>query len=239
VGDDAARGGGTIAANVDLDPCPSCPAAYAAAPATIRHGGNGAWRLMPNNTPAHLLTLFRDPQIRDGRRVDVVLDLALSSTTCRTPPWVGNFIRALAELPVGLVVALDNGVRCPCGKTLGRSTYFARANVCLGRTRTCLADLRHPDSGRPGVVICDRDLADALAAVGTLALGTGAPWTSPDPWITAVGSEVTFLGEPALVLAHPVVLQRQRAYRDAVTAAVPKLVALARTAGSSAEIVPT
>lgn len=225
----------TIVANMVLDPCPGCPAAYAAAPATIRHRGSGAWRRLPDNTPVHLLALFRDPQIQDGRRVDVVLDLPLTSATCHTPRWLGDFLRALAELPVGLVVALDNGVRCPCGKTAGRATYFARANVCLGRTRTCLAALRHPDGGRPGVVICDRDLTDALAAAGTLALGTGAPWVSPDPWITAVGSEVTLLGEPALVLAHPVVLQRQRAYRDAVTAAVPKLVALAR----SAEIVPT
>src|ERR1044071_6978200 len=209
-GDDAARAGGIIAADVAIDPCPGCPAAYAAAPATVRHDGKGAWRRMPDNTPAHLLALFRDPQIQDGRRVDVVLDLALTSATCRTPRWLDDFLRALAELPVGLVVALDNGVRCPCGKTLGRSTYFARANVCLGRTRTCLAALRHPDGGHPGVVICDRDLADALAAAGTLALGTGAPWTSPDPWITAVGSAVTFLGDPPPLPAHPGVLPTLR-----------------------------
>lgn len=130
---------------MSLTPCTGCPAAYAVASATVRHDGNGLWRRVPDETPAHLVALFRDPQIQAGRRIEVVLDLAPDTAPCRLPRWLGPFLHALARLPVGLTVVLDNGVRCPCGKAMGRSTYFARASLCLERTRAMVTARRHPD----------------------------------------------------------------------------------------------
>jgi hypothetical protein len=77
-------------------------------------------------------------------------------------------------------------------------------------------------------VICDHDLCEALVRADELQLRNGAPWTSPNPWIDAVGREICVLGQPGLVLAHPVVLQRQAVYRNAVATALPRLITLAR-----------
>ena len=213
-----------------IAPCADCPAAYAAAAAVVRHEGGGVWKRMPDSSPAHLAALFRDPGIQTERRIDVVLDLDPDSGRCVRRPWHAHFLQALSTLPSGLVVALDNGVRCPCPQKgdQDRGLYRDRARLCLARTREWLGATQHPDGGRPGIVICDRDLAEVFCALGILLDRNGERWAPPRRWVDSVGNEMRFDGETALVLAHPVVLQREPVYRAAVEAVVPRLIELAR-----------
>ena len=104
--------------------------------------------------------------------------------------WVQPFLNALSGLPEGLKVGLDNGVRCPFPKTEG--SYSDRAVLCVEGVREYLASLEHPDSGCPGIVICDRDLAAAYADLELLRTKGGDPWQLPKRFIAAVGEELTF-----------------------------------------------
>ena len=213
-----------------IAPCADCPAAYAAAPAVVRHEGGGAWRRVPDSSRAHLAALFRDPGIETERRIDVVLDLDPVPSRCARRTWHAHFLQALRTLPLGLVVALDNGVRCPRPQKgdPARSLYRDRARLCLARTREWLGAIQHPDGGRPGIVICDKDLAVVFCALGILLDRKGERWAPPHRWVNSVGNEMRFDGETALVLAHPMVVQYEPLYRAAVEAAVPRLVELAR-----------
>jgi hypothetical protein len=211
-----------------IAPCVGCPESWAAGPARIEHQGNGAWIRAADDAAVHLAALFRDPQVQDGRPIDVVLDLTADRTKCPDRRWLWQLRQALASLPTGLVAAIDNGVRCPCGVGQGPKAYAERVALCLEQTRTWLASLKHPNGGRPGVVLCDRTLTNTLAESGQLAMRDGTKWASPTRWLDAVGREITVLGHDGLVLAHPVVVQRIRAYRTVVSESVSLLGALAR-----------
>ena len=106
--------------------CPGCDGPWAAAPAGVRLREQGQWIRVPDDTPVHAALLFRDPGIRSGRRISTVLDLReqhgelIAGYAC----WVGSWLDALGELPTGLTVALDNGVRCPCPTELPPAGRF-------------------------------------------------------------------------------------------------------------------
>ncbi len=201
--------------------CSSCSVAEispAAAPAIVQLSIDGtAWTLQPGTVPVHLLALFRDPAIQQGRSVPVVLDLSVREDgrlTAGRACWVRTFLDALGAFPGGMTIAIDNGVRCPCAIQLGESTYRSRAQACHAKTNDWHAALMHPDGKPPGIVICDKDLACALAHAGLLLRRDGAPWKCPARFVDAVGEPVTYLGVDALIGAHPVVVQRHRAYLE-------------------------
>lgn len=219
-----------------IAPCHGCPLqSWTAAPARVVHRGNGKWDRAADDADVHLAALFRDPQVQAGRQIEIVLDLPADRSACRAGAWLQRFTTALAALPIGLVVAIDNGVRCPCGTALGPKAYEQRVGQCLPRTREWLASLKHPDGGRPGVVICDRTLTNALAKSGDLRMRNRSPWNSPKRWIDAVGKEIAILGHDGVVVAHPVVVQRIAAYRSVVSEAIPKLTLLARLTRSRSD----
>jgi len=200
--------------------CPSCPAAApAATSAIVRLEPDAAtWTLQPEGTPVHLLALFRDPAIVDGRAVQTVLDLRvrgdgrlIAGQRC----WVGTFLRALEGIPPGITIALDNGVRCPCAKAEGPLEFRRRAACCHLATAAWHSRLRHPDGQPPGIAVCDKDLAEALADSGTLRHRDGTAWRCPSRFLDAVGAEVKYLDIESLILAHPAVLQWQEVYRQA------------------------
>jgi len=199
--------------------CDSCPAgttALTASPAAVECVGDVlTWAFVSPDQPVHLVALFRDPGIRDKRSVPTVLDLrnendghVRAGTNC----WVGPMLRSLGNLPRGLRVALDNGVRCPCPRTAGCSEYRERVTHCLSATAPWLENLRHPDGGSPGVLVCNKDLAGALAGLGRLTWDDGSAWRLPPRFIDAIGQQVRCFGRPALVCPHPINLSPGKAY---------------------------
>jgi hypothetical protein len=207
---------------MDEPNCSDCPvqeAKIAASAVIVQLQDDGiTWKLQTKGTPVHLAALFRDPEIGDKSRVvSTVLDL-------RTGPqgklatgkncWVDKFLDALPGLPIGLTVALDNGVRCPCGTANGFEPYFERAKCCHKQTVRWFSELRHPDGATPSIVICDKDLACSLAKLRLLHYRSGGVWQNPRRFVEAVGDEVTYLGADAMILAHPVVLRRDPLYRQ-------------------------
>lgn len=185
-------------------------------PAIVRLEANGSgWASGSTDSRVHLVALFRDPGIVDVRSVSVVLDINTIGGRLVTGQrcWVRQFLRALPDLSVGLTVALDNGVRCPCPKNMGVSEYAKRAAYCHRATQEWHARLMHPDGKPPGIVICDRDLAGSLADLELLRRRNGDLWRLPKTFIDAVGEEVTYLGVDALIGAHPDVLRRRDDYR--------------------------
>lgn len=71
------------------------------------------------------------PGVVDNQRFERVLDLRVTAdgpvtagAQCRVAP----FLDALAGLPPGLTVALQNGVRFACPKAPGIAEYLARAS---------------------------------------------------------------------------------------------------------------
>lgn len=201
--------------------CVNCPVMgrdSAAGPAIVRLSGDGAsWSLQPSGTPVHLAVLFRDPAIRDGRSVPTVLDLRLRSNESLVTGrscWARQFLSSLPGLPLGITIALDNGVRCPCPRKLKFAEYHQRASKCHEATATWHASLRHPDGTLPGIVLCDRHLAISLAKLRILTNRDGSTWRCRSRFIDSVGDEVTYLGADTLIAAHPVVLLRKPAYRD-------------------------
>jgi hypothetical protein len=201
--------------------CDACPEQYgatpaqAAAPTAVEFTGDVLkWTFVPQEEPVHLVALFRDPGIEAERNVETVLDLrkdkngyVRAGTNC----WVRPLLRALGILPAGLRIALDNGVRCPCPKRAGCSkyAYAQRVASCLRATAPWLERLRHPDGGLPGVLLCDKDLVCVLAYLGRLTRDDGSAWFPPDKFIDALGQHVRYLGRPAIVCPHPIMLSRR------------------------------
>jgi hypothetical protein len=195
-------------------PVPGTPVAESAS--VERTTDDFTWRLMSPQEPVHLAVLFRDPAIKAGRPVPRVLDLKqvdgrlIAGSKC----WVRDFLRSVGPFPEGFRAALDNGVRCPCPTS--SPDYRARVRVCWAQTRLWLGGLRHFDGGPPGVVICDRSLADALSHMGVLSSSNSSPWRCPAPFIRAVGQFVICLGRKALIGPHPIMVTRSKAYREAL-----------------------
>jgi hypothetical protein len=197
--------------------CDSCPVrstTTAAEPAVVECIDDQSWTLASRGEAVHLVALFRDPGIQDRRSIPTVLDLRLddkghlrAGRNC----WVGPMLRSLGALPRGLHVALDNGVRCPCPKK--DCDYHERVTHCLSATRSWLEKLRHPDGGYPGVLVCDKDLAHALASLGQLTNGDGSVWHIPSPFVAAIGQSVHCFCRPALICPHPAVVSRSARYR--------------------------
>ncbi len=200
--------------------CSACPVAAtlpAAESAIVRLSQDSkSWIYQPAGSPVHLVALFRDPAIRDGRPVATVLDLVAGPggvLTAGRSCWLRQFLDVLPGLPAGITIAIDNGVRCPCATTLGAEVYRERAAACHPATAKWHAALKHPDGKPPGLVICDKDLACSLAEQGLLTRRGGKPWQCPARFLNAVGDEVTYLGVDAMIAAHPVVVQRRAEYR--------------------------
>ncbi len=208
------------------EPCSECPARSLpiARPAVVQLAGDGeTWMLLDEGTPVHIAALFRDPGITDERPVEVVLDLhrgpdghLKAGRHC----WVDKFLEALRGLPVGITVALDNGVRCPTPTNEGFEVYKERAKHCHGQSVQWFSALEHPNGGAPGIAICDKDLARSLAELGLLRNRNGEVWRKPARFVDAVGDKVTYLGVNAIILAHPVIFRRRYAsvYRQAFAA---------------------
>src|SRR5271154_5005244 len=200
------------------DGCPAGTTVVAAAPAAVECAGDVlTWTSIPPNEPVHLVALFRDPGIKDNNRsIQTVLDLQHKDGHVRAGSncWVGRLLRSLGALPRGLRVALDNGVRCPCPKTAGYIEYRDRVIHCLSATAPWLENLRHPDGGSPGVLVCDNDLAGALAESGRLTRADGSAWLLPRRFIDAIGQPVRCFGRNALICPHPIMLSTGRKYRD-------------------------
>jgi hypothetical protein len=228
--------------------CTECPAwsLPAVCPAVVQLAGDGeTWMLVDEGTPVHIAALFRDPGIADERPVKVVLDLHLGQDgrlEAGRRCWVGEFLGALQGLPVGITVALDNGVRCPTPTKEGFEVYKKRAKHCHGRSGQWFSTLQHPDGKAPGIAICDKDLACSLAELGLLQNCSGGAWREPARFVDAVGDEVTYRVTyrgvnavvNAVVLAHPVVFSRHAGvYRQAFAAKgiVSRLTQLARLEG--------
>lgn len=219
--------------------CTECSAwaLPATRPAVVQLEPDGkSWMLVDEGTPVHIAALFRDPGIRDKRPVEVVLDLHLGEDRCLRAGencWVGRFLRALQGLPAGIIVALDNGVRCPTPTKVGPEVYKERAKHCHLRSRQWFSKLQSPDGEAPGIAICDKALACSLAELGLLRDRSGGPWREPERFVDSVGDEVTYMGVRAVILAHPVVLSRHAVYRQAFAARgiVSSLIQLARLGG--------
>ena len=202
------------------DGCPGGKAAVVAEPASVEYTGKVlAWKFLPSDAPVHLAALFRDPGIQDTRGVSTVLDLwrtdngdVRAGERC----WLKPILRTLEDLPGGLRLALDNGVRCPC--PIATCDYSARVTLCLSATRSWLQGLRHPDGGFPSILVCDKDLARSLALLGLLSREDGSPWQPTRPFVEAIGERVRCFDRPALICPHPVVVSRQRCYRDRMKA---------------------
>jgi hypothetical protein len=206
--------------------CAQCPvqaSVLAAAPAIVRLDLDGkTWMMLPEGTSVHLIALFRDPGISDNRAVPVVLDLWLrgdGSLAAGRNCWVEPFLKALDGLPSGLMVALDNGARCPYHRQVG--SYGDRARLCVGQTHQWIGSFAHPDGGKPGLLICDKDLACAYAELNLLVRPSGTAWKTPRRFVEAVGDEVVFqygtAVYEAMILAHPALFNRRHAsiYADA------------------------
>jgi len=194
----------------------------AAKPAIVRlEKSPSSWSLQPEGTPTHLAALFRDPGIANERIVSVVLDRASGPDgilKAGSDCWVRGFLKELSGLPRGLTVALDNGVRCPCPRKLGFHVYYGRVACCTAKTEHWLDSLKHPDGGKPGVLLCDKDLASCFGRMGLLTREDGSFWRSPSPFVSGVGSQLSLFGQNApafstMILAHPVLFSRQHAAR--------------------------
>jgi hypothetical protein len=223
--------------------CSNCPVQAtkkAARPAIVQLQDDGTkWVLRKPGTPVHLAVLFRDPEVRSQQRVvKTVLDLRISqqgNLIAGKNCWVDKFLEVLAGLPVGLTVALDNGVRCPCGTKRGFETYFERARYCHMQTVNWFSTLQHPDGNSPSIVICDKDLAQSLSILGLLHYRNGNVWQKPRMFVEAVGDEVTYLDSDAIILAHPIVVRNKLLYRRVFIEKelVQKLTQLSRIATTS------
>lgn len=212
-------------------PCATCDGPIVE-PAVVRLESHGKWSLVkPPVLTVHLVALFRDPCIRRRRGVKVVLDLhesdghLIAGRRC----WVRKFVDALCGLPSGLIVALDNGVRCDCPTKLGIAEYQRRAVACHARTAEWFSRLQHPHGGKPGIVICNRDLAHALAKFHLITRRDGASWSVSKRFVDSVGDEIAYLDTTAVVLAHPMNVLYRPCYEPAIQASLPKLIALAGT----------
>lgn len=219
------------------DKCPVGSSARAARPAIVQLGHDGNWRLIADDcTVVHLVALFRDPGIVDSRVVERVLDLRVRPdgglSAGKKGCWVRQFLKALSGIPVGLTVALDNGVRCPCRTDEGYHGYKKRAEYCHLRTAEWFGSLRHPDGGIPGIVICNKDLTCALAELGFLTKRNGENWRMPRRFVDALGTEITYLQADGIICGHPSNFLRRhnKAYVNAVARRhlVKKLIQLSR-----------
>lgn len=205
------------------------PSNRSASAATVVYDGNGIWHLVPEGSPVHLVALFRDPGIEDNREVQTVLDLHEVDGRLRAGKscWLDRMVEALYDLPVGISLALHNGVDIPCPKPDGMSRYARLLKEQLPERLAWIRRRRRPDNAQAGVLVCDRDLARALSGLGKLQTNTGA-WTEPRRFVEAVGTEIIFDGIRGMILAHPAVLRwRPDTYIPAVTGAIPKMLRLA------------
>lgn len=202
------------------DGCPAGKADVVAQPASVECSGNVlTWRFVSPDAPVHLAALFRDPGIQDTRSVSTVLDLCPTENghvRAGRQCWLGPMLRSLDDLPRGLRLALDNGVRCPCPTRTCR--YSERVTHCLNATRSWLQSLRHPDGGSPALLVCDRDLARSFAFLGLLVREDGSTWEAPRPFVNAIGERVRCFDRPALICPHPMVVSRHPRYRDRMKA---------------------
>jgi len=172
--------------------------------------------LIEEKSPVHLVAFFRDPGIVDNRCVEVVLDLHVGEdNTLRAGRncWVKHFLETLHGLPSGITVAVDNGVRCPTPQRCGLNVYNERSQYCNSITKKWISTLKHPMGGSPGIAICDKDLACSLASSGWLHYRNGGQWICPEPFVNAVGDEVKYHENNAIILAHPVLFSRCHAER--------------------------
>ena len=113
----------------------------------------------------------------------------------------------------------------------GYSEYQRRVLTCHERTAQWFSDLKHLDGGKPGIVICDRDLSNALGALGLMSRQHGQKWTPPRAFVSRVGVAIEYLGVNGLVLAHPSILNydaHSEKYTKAITDAIPAIISLAR-----------
>lgn len=207
--------------------CDRCPAGRVPGAVVAQHQGDGQWRLARNPPRVHLVALFRDPEIRDGRNVESVLDLWHVDGTLRHGRfcWTRAFVMALRSLPAGLTVALENGVRCPWGTARDPDGFARRVERCHASRLAWIAGLGSP---APPVVVCDRHVAENLGEQGVLTGSTGERWTPTGPFIDCVGTVVLYAGRPALILAHPEVVRRHPGrYVPVLESAVPALTRLA------------
>jgi len=214
-------------------PCSdSCNSASSTRSAVVRKVGATSWTLLPDDSPVHLAALFRDPGIRDDRDVPLVLDLRPESNPLRAGErcWVRRFVALMEALPNGIQIALDNGVRCRCPQSQGYQEYEKRVLNCHERTAQWFAKLKHLNGGKPGVVICDQDLCNALAAWGLMKRQNGQKWIPPRTFVKRVGAGIEYLGVNGLVLAHPSNLNyaHRVRYRKALMGAIPAVISLAR-----------
>ena len=225
-------------------PCEGCSARDATWPAIVEKVSGTEWKLAPDGNTVHLAALFRDPGISDDRHVPVVLDIRPDTRPLRAGRdcWLGPFLEALRELPEGIRVALDNGVRCrrPIRGDEQRTDYEARARRCHEETVLWFRRLVHPDGGRPGIAVCDKDLANSLGRAGHLTLADGSPFVPSGRFVDRVGTAVRYLEADAIILAHPALVLPDRVHRSrylaAIKAAVEGLVILARHHGPYANV---
>lgn len=225
--------------------CPVQSIQLAAKPAIVRLSKDGrTWLWQESNVSVHLVALFRDPGIKDGRTVEYVLDLRSkqdNSVQAGINCWVKNFLNEMPGLPPGLTVALDNGVRCRCPVSLGPNVYEQRASFCHRKTEAWFGQLRHPDGGKPGIVLCDKDLTYSLKRLSLLLQPQGRRWDLPRQFLDLIGSAVVYLGADAVVLAHPVMFTQR--YQSRYAAAfkdrkiVHQLIQLARMSPLSIELI--
>lgn len=211
--------------------CPRCPVTGFARPVTVVHRSCGSWAEAGPDRRVDLVALFRDPGISKKRHVETVLDIVFRGGRARnrTHCWTLEFVQALECLPLGLTVALENGVRCPCPRRNGIDEYRRRLKKCWVETRSWLQSLRSRKGPVP-LLLCDKDLIESLASTGILETEAGKPWRSPRPFVGAVGRGVRVEGRPALVLAHPIVVKRYPTrYGSAVKEVVAAIDALAKT----------
>lgn len=229
---------------ISRPPCKGCDASVATWPAIVEKVSATEWRLVPGGNPVHLAALFRDPGIRDDRVVPFVLDIRPGTRPLRAGQecWVRPFLEALRRLPEGVRIALDNGVRCrrPIRGDENRTDYEVRARRCHKESVLWFGQLVHPDGGRPGIAVCDKDLANSLGRAGLLTLADGSPFVPSDPFVDRVGTAVRYLDVDAIILAHPAVILAGRPFRlrylAAIEAAVGRLAILARHHGPYANV---
>ncbi|MCZ6690218.1 MAG: hypothetical protein O7H41_11480 [Planctomycetota bacterium] len=215
--------------------CPGCPVVGFARPAILTHRDRGNWVEAAFDAEVNLVALFRDPGIHRKRHVQNVLDLVFSDdrgVRNQTHCWTDRFVQALGGLPGGLTVALENGVRCACPKHLGLDAYRHRLERCWPHTLSWLRSLPSNHERIP-LVLCDKDLIEGLASMGSLKLRSGEPWQSPRPFWKAVGRFVRVEGGAAIVLAHPIVVRR---YPGAYTEVVRKAVSSIKKLGSTGRL---